>query len=322
MYVDKVLSGVKAVQALSRLNRAHPGKKDTFILDFANDPEAITKSFQPYYRTTLLAEETDPNKLHDMRATLDDAGVYTEALVVDFVDKYLDGVPRPALDAMLDTCVGNYKDLDEEGQVAFKGTAKAFVRTYNFLAQILPWGNAGGSVSRFSCRSSSRACRPRRTTRARSARRSSAPSISTVTAPRLRRPSTPRWTTIPASWTIPTRAAALPPEAEKDLLSHILQTFNEIFADADFTDADRVAKQMSGPVMDALVGDEGLRQIAASTDEQNQRIAFADALDKMVNANWQDNYEVLQRLGDDPQFRDAFGSWMFRLWRTRVNDAA
>ena len=72
------------------------------------------------------------------------------------------------------------------------------------------------------------------------------------------------------------RRAGPPPETEIDRLSAILQTFNEIFADAGFTDADRVAKQMSGPVMDALVGDEGLRQIAASTDEQNQRIAFAD----------------------------------------------
>ena len=137
MYVDKVLSGVKAVQALSRLNRAHPGKKDTFVLDFANDPEAITKSFQPYYRTTLLADRS-MNKLHDMQATLDDAGVYTEALVVDFVDKYLDGAARPALDAMLDSCVGNYKDLDDEGPVAFKGEAKAFSAPTTFSLQILP----------------------------------------------------------------------------------------------------------------------------------------------------------------------------------------
>src|SRR5699024_4724315 len=89
MYVDKTLSGVKAVQALSRLNRSHPGKKETFILDFANDPEQIIDAFQPYYRTTLLASETDPNKLHDMKARLDDADVYQAEMIVDFVDRYL-----------------------------------------------------------------------------------------------------------------------------------------------------------------------------------------------------------------------------------------
>jgi len=119
MYVDKTLTGVKAVQGLSRLNRAAPGKTDTFVLDFANHPDQIVVAFQPYYGTTLLSAETDPNKLHDMRATLDDAGVYEDALVTGFVDRYLEDVPRPQLDAMLDLCVERYRDLDEEEQVEF-----------------------------------------------------------------------------------------------------------------------------------------------------------------------------------------------------------
>jgi type I restriction enzyme R subunit len=77
MYVDKPLSGIKAVQTLSRLNRAHPQKHDCFVLDFQNNSESITYAFQDYYRTTLLAEETDPNKLHDLKAALDDAQVYS-----------------------------------------------------------------------------------------------------------------------------------------------------------------------------------------------------------------------------------------------------
>ena len=76
MYVDKALSGIKAVQTLSRLNRAHPQKHDCFVLDFQNNSETITLAFQDYYRTTLLAEETDPNKLHDLKAALDAAQVY------------------------------------------------------------------------------------------------------------------------------------------------------------------------------------------------------------------------------------------------------
>ena len=76
MYVDKVLSGIKAVQTLSRLNRAHPKKHDVFVLDFMNDADTIQKAFADYYRTTILAEETDPNKLHDLKAALDGYQVY------------------------------------------------------------------------------------------------------------------------------------------------------------------------------------------------------------------------------------------------------
>ncbi len=77
MYVDKPLSGIKAVQTLSRLNRAHPEKHDVFVLDFQNSVEAITEAFSDYYRTTVLSEETDPNKLHDLKNSLDSAQVYS-----------------------------------------------------------------------------------------------------------------------------------------------------------------------------------------------------------------------------------------------------
>jgi type I restriction enzyme R subunit len=88
MYVDKPLSGIKAVQTLSRLNRAHPQKHDCFVLDFQNNSEAITFAFQDYYRTTLLADETDPNKLHDLKGALDGAQVYTPEQVRQVVERF------------------------------------------------------------------------------------------------------------------------------------------------------------------------------------------------------------------------------------------
>ena len=143
MYVDKPLSGVKAVQTLSRLNRSHPMKHDTFVLDFQNDVDIIQASFQPYYRTTILSEETDPNRLHDLKAELDRHQVYSEDQVDRLVELYLSGADRARLDPLLDACVATYVDtLDEDEQVRFKGTAKAFVRTYGFLASILPFSNA------------------------------------------------------------------------------------------------------------------------------------------------------------------------------------
>ena len=142
MYVDKTLSGIKAVQTLSRLNRSHPKKSDTFVLDFMNSTEVIRESFADYYQTTVLSDETDPNKLHDLKAGLDQPQVYSQEQVDTFVQRYLSGDDRATLDPLLDTCVQTYIDMEEDQQVRFKGSAKSFTRLYAFLSQILPYSNA------------------------------------------------------------------------------------------------------------------------------------------------------------------------------------
>ena len=145
MYVDKQLSGIKAVQSLSRLNRSFPAKNDVFVLDFCNDAETIKKSFNPFYRTTVLSGETDPNKLHDLKADLDAHQVYDDERIDLLVSSYLDGRDRSHLDPILDLCVEEYNiQLDLEEQIDFKGKAKAFLRTYGFLSTIMtytytPW---------------------------------------------------------------------------------------------------------------------------------------------------------------------------------------
>ena len=101
MYVDKTLSGIKAVQTLSRLNRAHPKKHDVFVLDFLNDADTMRASFADFYRATILADETDPNKLHDLQADLDGAQVYSNDEVDELVRRYLRGGERDQLDPIL-----------------------------------------------------------------------------------------------------------------------------------------------------------------------------------------------------------------------------
>ncbi|WP_458451442.1 type I restriction endonuclease subunit R [Fibrobacter sp.] len=142
MYVDKGLTDIKAVQTLSRLNRCHPKKKDTFILDFANDPEDIKESFQRYYKMTTLAGETDPNKLNDLIFELDEFNIYTQVEIDLYCRKYLGSSPREELDPIIDTCVERFKnDLQEEQQIACKSAMKNFVRIYTFLAAIMPFGS-------------------------------------------------------------------------------------------------------------------------------------------------------------------------------------
>lgn len=142
MYVDKVLYDIKAVQTLSRLNRCCPKKYDTFVLDFANKPEMIQESFSRYYRTTILSGETDPNKLYDLVATMEEYQVFSNEDVERLVNLYLDGADRDKLDPTLDACTAVYKQFDTDDQIKFKSAAKAFVRTYGFLGAILPYGNA------------------------------------------------------------------------------------------------------------------------------------------------------------------------------------
>jgi type I restriction enzyme R subunit len=143
MYVDKPLADIKAVQTLSRLNRSYPGKKDTgvFVLDFANDAGVIKKAFDRYYRTTMLSGETDPQKLNTLIDSMEALQVYTKDQVETFVSLYLGGADRSLLEPILKACKDRYLALEVEEQILFKSNAKNFVRTYNFLATILPYGS-------------------------------------------------------------------------------------------------------------------------------------------------------------------------------------
>jgi type I restriction enzyme R subunit len=144
MYVDKKLSGVKAVQTLSRLNRTMHGKEDTFVLDFANDRQTIIDSFQPYYELTTMNETTDPNHLYDLKNLMDKSNVYYHSEVDAFAKVFykpgqFSFKDQGKLYAYIDPAIDRYKNLNEEQQDEFKNSMTAFVRLYSFLSQILPF---------------------------------------------------------------------------------------------------------------------------------------------------------------------------------------
>lgn len=139
MYVDRILTDVKAVQTLSRLNRCHPKKRDTFVLDFANDTDSIRDSFQRFYKTTILSKETDPNKLNDLILEIEAANIYTETDIYSLNEKYWSGAPREEIDPIINASVERFKELEENAQIRCKSSIKAFLRTYPFLAAVLPF---------------------------------------------------------------------------------------------------------------------------------------------------------------------------------------
>lgn len=140
MYVDKRLSGVLAVQTLSRLNRIYPGKEDTFVLDFVNDPEEILHSFMPYYRTAQLESVTDPNIVHELKTKLDERQVYHWAEVEQFAQAFFDPKrTQSALHPYLKPAADRFAALPEEQQEAFRKDLGTFIRLYEFLSQIVPY---------------------------------------------------------------------------------------------------------------------------------------------------------------------------------------
>ena len=139
MYVDRVLTDVKAVQTLSRLNRCHPKKRDTFVLDFANDAESIKNSFQRFYKTTILSKETDPNRLNDLIQEIESANIYSEEDIFILNEKYWTGASREEIDPIINNSVERFKELDENIQIRCKSSIKSFLRTYPFLAAVLPF---------------------------------------------------------------------------------------------------------------------------------------------------------------------------------------
>lgn len=137
MYVDKKLSGVNAVQTLSRLNRMTPGKTDTFVLDFVNTTDDIKEAFQPYYTTTVLSEATDPNILNDLERDIAHFKLFASHEVDGFVEEYINGVAPDALNAALDQIVERYKGLLDQEQEEFKSKAQDYIRKYGFISQIV-----------------------------------------------------------------------------------------------------------------------------------------------------------------------------------------
>ena len=145
MYVDKRLSGIQAVQTLSRLNRINPGKEDTFVLDFVNEPEEILTAFQPYYEQTLIGERADPKQLYELQAKLEAQQVYYKAEVDEFCKvfykpkRHQTTFDHAQMNACIDPAVDRYRELEEEVREEFRKTLVAYRNLYAFLAQIIPF---------------------------------------------------------------------------------------------------------------------------------------------------------------------------------------
>lgn len=309
MYVDAKLSDIKAVQTLSRLNRSHPDKKDTFVLDFVNDVSVIKAAFDRYYKTTILSGETDVNKLNDLIDTMESIQVYTDEDVDDFVKLCLNNADREKLDPILDRCSETYKNLPIEEQIEFKSSAKSFVRTYNFLAAVLPYGSVDWEKLSI---------------------------FLNQLLPKLPSPQGDdytdgllddidleyyRTTQMDAIHVIPDdengEVNPVPVSTdvgidvpEMDSLSAILQEFNDLFGDIEWSDIDKVRKQIF-EFPDIVSQDERYKNAMEYSDKQNAKDESDRATFDAVLAAMNTNLEIYKRFMDDTHFADTLRNFIF-----------
>ena len=311
MYVDKPLAGIKAVQTLSRLNRAHPKKKDCFVLDFQNNSDTITKAFQDYYRTTLLADETDPNKLHDLKTAMDAAQVYSAEQIEKIVELFLSGADRDQLDPILDQCVAVYiEQLDEDGQVDFKGKAKAFCRTYDFLASILPFSSANWEMlSIFLNLLVPKLPSPKDDDLSKGI-------LKTIDMDSYRVEKKAEMKIFLEDkdaevHPVPVEGGGFKREPELDRLSNILKTFNEHFGTL-FSDADRVVTRIRDDIAPQVAADAAYQNAKENTPH-TARMAHDQALGKVMQLLLKEDTQVYKQFVENESFRRFVSDMVYEL---------
>lgn len=311
MYVDKPLYDIAAVQTLSRLNRAAPGKDEVYVLDFANKTSTIQDAFSKFYRTTILSGETDPNKLYDLITLMESYQVYDADDVEHVVDLFLGGAERDRLDPLLDPCVATYNELETDDQIKFKSAAKSFVRTYGFLGSILPYGNVDWEkLSIFLNLLIPKLPSPREDDLSEGI-------LSTIDLDSYRNEAQEA-----VAIKLEDEEAEIAPvpagkvghnvEPELDPLSKIIMDFNDMFGNIQWNDADNVQRQiLQIPAM--VSRDEKYQNAMKNSDEQEARTESERALQKVIFSIMADNMELFKQFQDNPSFKKWLTNMVFNM---------
>ena len=320
MYVDKKLRDVQAVQTLSRLNRAlKPHKKDTFVLDFYNKTEEIQTAFEPYYTSTILSEETNPNKLNDLVDALEIFEVYQPEDVQNFFEQYSNKSDRMILDPLIDAASDIFKnELNLDQQIDFKIKVKSFLRTYSYLSRLLDFNNlyweqlwwylkyllpklfieqsedlAQGIIETIDMDS----YRPEKQNK-------TLVSINLDDNPGFVNP-------------IPVEVGGGAIDHEFDTLENIINAFNQRFGDIDWTNKDKVNDILIQQIPADMKADPQIMDaIKTSPDRQNAKISSDKKVEKIMQNYMRTQTEIFKKFSTDPDFERRYKEFIFEtLWQ-------
>ena len=313
MYVDKPLSDVKAVQTLSRLNRAHPQKHDVFVLDFLNDSDTIQAAFADYYRTTILSEETDPNKLHDLKADLDGSQVYD----VGAGRRSRRALrrrrrPRPARPDPR-RLRGHVHAGPRRGRAGrIQGQGESVRAQLCFLSSILPYTNAKWEkLSIFLNFLIPKLPAPKEEDLSKGileaidmdCYRVEKRTVQKIQLPDADAEIDP----------VPTSGGGHKPEPELDRLSNIIKTFNDQFGNIDWKDKDKIDKVIAEEIPAKVAADKAYQNAIKNSDKQNARIEHDKALARVMTAVLRDDTELFKQFSDNPEFKRWLSETVFAM---------
>lgn len=321
MYVDKKLSGVRAVQTLSRLNRTHIGKEDTFVLDFANDREDIISSFQPYYEVTTMDETTDPNHLYDLKGKLDSSGIYHQSEIDDFSKIFyqqnnISNVrEQRKLNSSIDPAIDRFKHIkDDDKKDDFKKLLTSFVRTYSFLSQIMPFQD----VSLEKLYSFGRFLLPKlpKTDYSERLKLNNEVALEYYRLQKLGEGDLVLEIQGEQSLTPTTEAGISVDKDEKERLSNIILVLNNKFG-TDFTDADKL---FFDQIEEELFNDENLKKRALNNPKENFKYVFEEVfVDKLIE-RMDSNQEIFEKIMGNSEFKNDVKEWLTSKIYDRFNE--
>ena len=312
MYVDKRLSGVQAVQTLSRLNRTAPGKEDTFVLDFVNDPEEIYESFKPYYEQSSIGEQADPHQLYELQARMDEQHIYHKDEVEDFCRIFFKSKATQSLsdhalmNSYLDPAVSRFNGLDEDSQEEFRHLLLTFRNLYSFLSQVIPYQDSDleklYTYVRFLVNKL-----PRRRTYA-LYHFDSEINLKYYRLQKIGEGSIALEAGEGGEVAGPTSVGTGISHEEKIKLSRLIDIVNERFG-TDFKPADEL---FFNQIREEAVADESLRQAANANPINNFKFVFDKALEDLIIDRMEQNEDIFARFMNDQEFKKVISESLLR----------
>ena len=327
MFVDKRLAGIQAVQTLSRLNRIHPLKEDTFVLDFVNDREEVREAFKTYYEGAEMGEEVDPARMYVIKGELDASGIYLDEEVERFCAVYFKPKQRQspldhqAMNAALDPAVSRFavrqKDDEEEAEL-WRGKVQAFRNLHGFLSQVIPYQDSDLERLYVFLRHLS----------AKLPRRKSTPAYQFDDEVRLEYYRLQKISEGSISLQDgearrldgPTEVGSGLVRLQPVLLSQLIDVVNERFG-TDFNQADQL---FFDQIVEAAMADDGIRQAAAVNPGDKFELVFKNLLEQLFVERMDQNEEIFVRFMNDAPFQKIVTTWMaseaYRRLRTDARE--
>ena len=325
MFVDKRLAGIQAVQTLSRLNRVHPSKEDTFVLDFVNDKEEIQEAFKAYYEGAEMGEQVDPARMYAIKAELDASGVYLDEEVERFCAVYFkpqrrqSAADHQAMNAALDAAVSRFtarRRGEEEEAEDWRGKLQAFLNLYGFLSQVIPYQDSDLERLYVFLRHLA----------AKLPRRESGPAYRFDDEVKLEyyrlqkisegAISLDQGEARPLDG--PTEVGSGLARPQQAPLSQLIDIVNERFG-TDFNPADQL---FFDQVVEAVMADDGVRQAAAVNPGDKFKLVFKGLLDKLLAERMDQNEDIFVRFMNDEAFRNVVTDWISSEAYRRLRGAA